>query len=75
MTEIKYLSRQIDLNNLIYYFKNKDTSPTNFIGVKGPLHICRDISDDNIELAEAEKDLNEITKGSPEKIRRSNKMN
>ena len=55
MTEIKYLSRQIDLNNLIYYFKNKDTSPTNFIGVKGPLHICRDISDDNIELAEAEK--------------------
>ena len=55
MTEIKYLSRQIDLNNLTYYFKNKDTSPTNFIGAKGPLHICRYISDDNIELAEAEK--------------------
>ena len=56
MAEIKDLSKQIDLNNLTYYFKDKSISPINFIGFRGPLHLYRDIFDGNIELAKAEKD-------------------
>ena len=74
MSEIKDLSRQIDLNNLTYYFKNKSISPINFIGFKAPLHLYRDIFISNIELAKSEEDqkpfklyLNEITKGNPKK--------
>ena len=72
MTKINDLSRKIDLNNLIYYFKNKSISLINFIGRKGPLHLYRYIFDGNIKLAKSEKDLklfklnlNEITKGNP----------
>ena len=83
MSEIEYLSRQIDLNNLSYYFKNKRISPVNFIGLKAPLHLYRDIFNGNRELEKAEKDqnqfksdLNQITRGNPKKkIRRSNKNN
>ena len=74
MSEIKDLSRQIDLNNSTYYFKNKSVSPINFTGFKAPLHLYRDIFDGNIELEKAEKDqkqfkldLNEVTKGNPKK--------
>ena len=41
MREIKHLSRQINFNNLTYYFKNKSVNPINFIGFKAPLHIYR----------------------------------
>ena len=74
MSEIKDLSRQIDLNNLTYYFKNKSVSPINFTGFKASLHLYRDIFDGNIELEKAEEDqkqfkldLNEVTKGNPKK--------
>ena len=43
MSEIKDLSRQIDHNNLTYYFKSKGISPINFIGFKAPMHLYRDI--------------------------------
>ena len=43
MTEIKDLSKQIDLNNLSYYFKDKSISPINFTDFRGPLHLYRDI--------------------------------
>ena len=56
MSEIKNLSRQIDLNNSTYYFKDKSIIPINFIGFKSPLHLYRDIFDGNIELAKAEED-------------------
>ena len=38
------LSKQIDLNNLAYYFKGK-TGPKNFINFKGPLAFYRNIKD------------------------------
>ena len=73
MNEIKDSSKQIDLNNLACYFKNKSISPIN-IGFKVPLHLYGDIFDGNIELAKAEEDqkqfkldLNEIKKGNPKK--------
>ena len=56
MIEIKDLRRQIDLNNLTYYFKGKSISLINVIGFKAPSHFCRDIFDGSIELAKAEKD-------------------
>ena len=74
MSEIKDLSRYIDLNNLTYYFKDKRISPVNFIGFKAPLHLYEYIFNGNIELAKAEEDqdqfqsdLNEITRGNPKK--------
>ena len=74
MSEIKNLTRQIDLNNSTYYFKDKSIIPINFIGFKSPLHLYRDIFDGNIELAKAEEDqkqfkldLNKIKKGNPKK--------
>ena len=41
MDEIKDLSRQINFNNLIYYFKSKDIAPINFIGFKGHYYVFR----------------------------------
>ena len=74
MKQIKDLSRQIDLNNLTFYFKNKSISLINFIGFKTPLHLYRDIFGGNIELAKAENyqkqfklNLNEIAKENPKK--------
>ena len=34
MNEIKDFNREIDFNNLTYYFKRKINSPINFIGFK-----------------------------------------
>ena len=74
MSETNDLSKQIDLNNLTYYFRDKIISPINFIGFKAPLHLYRDIRDGNIKLAKAKEDqnqfkltLNEITRGNPKK--------
>ena len=74
MSEIKDLSKQIDLNNLTYFFKDKSISPINVIGFKAPLHLHRDIFNGNTELAKAEEDqeqfesvLKEITRGNPRK--------
>ena len=36
MDEIQDLSKKIDFNNLVYYFK-KESDPKNFISFKGPL--------------------------------------
>ena len=41
MSEIRDWSRQIDLNNLTYYFKTKSISPINYIGFEAPLHLYR----------------------------------
>ena len=51
MSEIKDLSRQIDLNNLTYHFKNKSIISINLIGFKAPLHLYRDILNSNIKVA------------------------
>ena len=74
MSETKDLSKQIDPNNLIYYFKDKSISPINFVGFKVPLYLYRDISNGNIKLEKAEEDqeqfksdLNERTRANPKK--------
>ena len=74
ISEIKELTRQSDLNNLTYYFKNKSISPVNFIDLKAPLHLYRDIFDRSIKLAKGEEDqkkfkldLNEVIKRNPKK--------
>ena len=39
MGEIYNMSKEIDFNNLIYYFRNPNLAPINFINFKGPIHI------------------------------------
>ena len=41
--EIQNMSKQIDFNNLIYYFTTPDLALINFIRFKGPMHIYNDI--------------------------------
>ena len=74
MSETKDLSKQIDPNNLIYYFKDKSISPINFVSFKVPLYLYRDISNGNKKLEKAEEDqeqfksdLNERTRANPKK--------
>ena len=55
MAEIRDQSKKIDCNNLKYIFKGK-TTPTNFVGFKGPLHIFKSIYSGDIALEDVEKD-------------------
>ena len=41
--EIYNISKQIDFNNLTYYFKDKSISPINFVGFRDPIHIYNNI--------------------------------
>ena len=41
--EIYNISKQIDFNNLTYYFKDKSISPINFAGFRDPIHIYNNI--------------------------------
>ena len=41
--KIYNISKEIDFKNLVYYFKNKDITPINFIGFRGPMHIYNNI--------------------------------
>ena len=69
MTEIKDLSKCIDLNNWTYYFKNKHASPINLITVRGQFHLYRDIFNGNIELVKAGKDQKQFKFDLNEKIK------
>ena len=69
MGEIQILSKQIDFNNLIYYFKGKSAS-RHFLDFRGPLALYRNINNGYITLEKAEEnqknfksDVNEIVKG------------
>ena len=66
------MSREIDFNNLTYYFKSSSVAPIHFIKFKGPLHIFEEIENGNISLQKAEENQNkfksnlgEITSGNP----------
>ena len=39
MDKIYNMGKQIDFNNLTYYFKNENLTAINFIGFRGPLII------------------------------------
>ena len=69
MDEMKDLSRKTDLNNLIYFFKSKDSSLITVVGFKAPLHFYKKILNGNTKLSKAEENqeqfkstLNEITR-------------
>ena len=72
MKEIQKICKEIDFNNLFYYFKGPNIAPINFIRFWGPLHIFKGIKNGNILLQKAEKEqeqfksnLVEITEGNP----------
>ena len=58
MGEVIGLSRQIDFNNLTYYFKSKIINPINFVSFKDPLHLYKDIFNGNIKPAKREEAQN-----------------
>ena len=67
--EIQNLSKKIDFNNLVYYFKYK-SGPKIFIGLKWPLGFYKNIKDSYTTLEKAEENqdklksnINEIVKG------------
>ena len=52
--EIQTLSKQIDFNNLVYYF-NGESRSKNFISFRGPLNFYKNIKNDHTTLEKAEK--------------------
>ena len=63
MDEIQEIGKEIDFNNLIYYFKNSDISPMDFIRFKGPFGFFNEIKNGNILLKKQKKNkinLNQI---------------
>ena len=52
--EIQTLSKHIDFNNLVYYFKGESGSK-NFISFRGPLNFYKNIKNDHTSLEKAEK--------------------
>ena len=75
LDEIQNLSRIINFNNLTCYFQSKSSSPINFISLKGPLKIYRNILNSDATIKKKKKnknkqsklDLNEIKRGNPKK--------
>ena len=72
MNEIKEISEKSEYNNLVYYFKSKDSGKINFIKFKSPFALFRDIRDGDISLTNAEKEqenfktyLGQTTSGNP----------
>ena len=50
MSEIQDIAKQIDFNNLTYYFKNQNLASVNFIGFRGPVHNDNVIQNGNISI-------------------------
>ena len=48
--EIYNMSKQIDFNNLICYFKDKNIAPINFISFKDQMQICSNIKNGNTSI-------------------------
>ena len=42
------MSKEIDFNNLTYYFKDQNITPIHFISFKAPLHMYNKIKNSNI---------------------------
>ena len=43
MSKIQDTGKQIDFNNLYYYFKSPNLSSINFISFRGPMHFYNEI--------------------------------
>ena len=50
MKEVQKLSKEIDFNNLIYYFKGQIIAPITFIRFRGSLNTFKGIKNVNILL-------------------------
>ena len=79
MDEILEMSKEINYNNLVYYFKGP-TPPKNFAIFDGPIYTYDQLKNGNISLQQVEKqqkdfrkELNEITSGNP-KHKSSNQL-
>ena len=50
MDKINNMSKQIDFNNLTYYFKDRNLTSINFFGFGGPFNIYENIKNGNISI-------------------------
>ena len=48
IAEICNISKDIDFNNLTYYFEDSNLAPINFISFRGPLNIYEEIKNGNV---------------------------
>ena len=51
-------SNETSFINLIYYYKNPNLSPKNFIGFKGPIHIYSNIKNGETSIKKIGKNQN-----------------
>ena len=72
LAKIRESSEPIDLNNLIYHFKNPNFSSISLFNFNGPMHIFKSIHNGNTSLEGIEKeqielkrDLGQIKQGYP----------
>ena len=71
MSEIQDMVKQIEFNNLTYYFLGSNVSAISFIRFKDPKHIYNNIKNGKTSIWKIEQDqeqfksdLNEITRGN-----------
>ena len=60
MSEIDDIAKQIDFNNLSYYFTSPNLALINFISFRGPMHIYNEINNGNISTEKIEEDQKEF---------------
>ena len=70
--EINALSKQIDFSNLTDNFKGENLAPINFVALRGPLHLYKNIFNGDATIKKAEEDqeklklnLSHIKSGNP----------
>ena len=56
MNEIQDIAKQIDFNNLTYYFISPNLALINFIAFRGPMSIYDEVKNDNISIEKIEED-------------------
>ena len=61
------MSKQIDFSSLTYRLKSEELPPINFIGLKGPMHICNNTSTEKIKenQKQLKSNIGLITTGKP----------
>ena len=55
------MSKQIDFNDLLYYFKSKDIA-SSFIGFRGPLNLYKNIKNGNTSIKKLKKIKNNLNR-------------
>ena len=58
--EIYNMSKETNFNNLIYYYKNPNLAPINFIDFKGSMYIYNNIKNGETSIEKIEEDRKKL---------------